>query len=312
MPVKERRDRLTAELQLTRRAFLRDGSLLVLATAGSSHPALAKEEEPRLKIGLLTDTHYADAETRGTRFYRESLGKMREAVKALNREKVDLAVELGDLIDTPSPPDVAIETSFLKTITSEFKKIGKEQHYILGNHCVSALTKEQFLAGCGQNKSYYSFDRNGVHIVLLDACFRADGAPYAPGNFKWTDTAIPRSERDWLEADLQATPHKTVVFVHQRLDLPVGHDYAIATSPEVRAVLEKSGKVIAVFQGHSHKNEYQEINGIPYCVLAAMVEGSGEESSGYSSLSVFADGSLKLTGFRRHADHPFTKRTPKS
>ncbi len=265
-------------------------------------------EKPRLKIGLITDTHYADADARGTRFYRESLAKIREAAEVLNREKVDLAIELGDLIDTPSPPDVAVELGFLKTITKEFKKIGKEQHYILGNHCVSALTKEQFLSACGKKKSYYSFDRNGVHIVLLDACFRADGAPYAPGQFKWIDSDIHAAERAWLEADLQATPYKTLVFVHQRLDLPVGNTYAIATSPEIRAILEKSGKVLAVFQGHSHKNECREINGIPYCVLSAMVEGSGPENNGYSALSVFADGTLKLTGFRRHAENPFAKR----
>jgi len=279
-----------------------------LATGDSPSLPAAQSAAPLLKIGLIADVHYADADTRGTRYYRESLGKMREAAETLNREKVDLAVELGDLIDTPSPPDARAEAGFLGAIAAEFRKIGREQHYVLGNHCVSALTKEQFLAACGQKKSYYSFDRNGIHLVILDACFRADGTPYAAGNFKWTDSDIPRAERDWLEADLKATPHPTLVFVHQRLDLPPGHAYAVATAPAVRAVLEKSGKVLAVFQGHSHKNQYREINGIPYCVLAAMVEGGGRENSGYSSLSVFADGSLELTGFRRHAGHPFLQR----
>ena len=34
----------------------------------------------------------------------------------------------------------------------------------------------------------------------------------------------------------------------------------------------------------------------------AMVEGSGEENSGYTMLNVLADGSLRLNGFRKQAN----------
>ena len=60
-------------------------------------------------------------------------------------------------------------------------------------------------------------------------------------------------------------------------------------APAIRAVLEASGKVLAVFQGHSHKNDLNEINGIHYCTLVAMVEGSGEKNNGYALLDVLAD-----------------------
>jgi alkaline phosphatase len=264
--------------------------------------------EPILKIGLLTDAHYAEAESRGTRYYRESLAKMREAVTRLNAEKVDIAVELGDLIDTPQPPDPAKERGFLRAIAGEFGKIRAPRHFVLGNHCVSGLTKEQFLQTVGQKRSWYSFDRNGVHCIVLDACFRKDGQPYAPGTFAWTDSDIPPEQRAWLAADLSATPHPALVFVHQRLDEAPGAGYRIQSRAAVREILEKSGKVRAVFQGHSHKNELQTIGGIPYCTLAAMVEGSGPANSGYSVLSVGPDGTLALTGCRRHADHPFAKK----
>ncbi|MBC7808382.1 MAG: metallophosphoesterase [Akkermansiaceae bacterium] len=294
---------------ITRRQalFLGGGTLLLLAAGSDARSALAAE--PVLKVALITDVHYADADTKGTRYYRESLGKMREAVSRLNREKVDVAVALGDLIDTPTPPNVAKETGFLRTITGEFGKLNAPRHFVLGNHCVSGLTKEQFLTGCEQPRSWYSFDKGGVHCVILDACFRADGVAYAPGGFKWTDTDIPAPEREWLEKDLQSAKGQVLVFVHQRLDAPENVDYLIHSAPAVRTILEKSGKVLAVFQGHSHKNELQMINEIPYLTMAAMIEGSGPQNSGYSVLNVRADNSLTLTGFRKHAEHPFVSKS---
>ena len=52
-----------------------------------------------------------------------------------------------------------------------------------------------------------------------------------------------------------------------------------------------------MFQGHSHKNEHKLINGIHYCVHRAMVEGGEEKDNGFSTLDVFADGTIKLSGF---------------
>lgn len=57
--------------------------------------------------------------------------------------------------------------------------------------------------------------------------------------------------------------------------------------------------MLAVFQGHSHANDYQQIAGIHYCTLVAMIEGSGAENSGYAVLDVMPDSSLRLHGFRR-------------
>jgi len=88
-----------------------------------------------------------------------------------------------------------------------------------------------------------------------------------------------------------------VVFAHQRLD--VANDYGIKNAAEVRKVLEGAGKVLAVFQGHSHKNDYKEVGGIHYCTLVAMIEGSGAENNGFSVVQVRSDGTITLTGFRK-------------
>jgi hypothetical protein len=158
----------------------------------------------------------------------------------------------------------------------------------------------------GQKQSYYSFDAGGLHFVVLDACFRRDGQPYGRKNSKWNDANIPAAEVDWLKDDLKETDKKVVLFAHQRLD--VTNDYGVKNGSEVCKILEGSGRVLAVFQGHSHKNDYKEIAGIHYCTLVGMIEGSGAENNGYSMMELWADGTITLTGFRKQKGYEWKGR----
>jgi len=283
-------------VQLGRRAFLRNGTLL-LATTATVEPSLllANHAKDSLRVGLVTDLHHADKPSAGSRHYRETLGKLAEAATQFERDRADFIVELGDLIDAADT--VETEQRYLKEINREFCAISKDRHYVLGNHCVDTLTKAEFLGGVEQKESYYSFDRGDFHFVVLDACFRSDGEPYGRKNSEWNDANIPAAEVEWLQADLRSTNRKTVVFAHQRLDVSNAH--GVKNCPEVRGVLQDSGKVLAVLQGHSHQNDLKDIGGIHYCTLVAMVEGTGAENSGYSIMEIAADGVIRLTGFRK-------------
>ena len=243
--------------------------------------------------------HYANKPARGTRYYRESLDKLAEAGAAFVKQKPSHLIELGDFID--SADSVAEEKNHLKIIQTKFAELPGRKHYVLGNHCVHTLTKAEFLHGVEREKSFYSFDEAGYHFVILDACFRSDGVPYQRKNFEWTDPNIPVGQLEWLAADLRKANRPTIVFVHQRLDL--SNHYAVKNAAAVRKILESSGVVKAVFQGHSHKNDYREINGIHYTTLVVMVEGSGAENNSYSLLDIFADGTLALSGFRQQKNY---------
>ncbi len=289
-------DNLPSNSEITRRDFLRTGTLLLAASnLMESKAARAADDAPLLRVGLVTDLHYADKETAGTRHYRETLDKLAEAGEQFEKDKTDFIVELGDLIDAAD--SVETEQRWLKRINREFSGIAKDRHYVLGNHCVDTLKKTEFLEGVEQKTSYYSFDRAGWHFILLDSCYRADGEPYGRGNSSWDDANIPEAELEWLRDDLKQANGRTIVFAHQRLD---GTDrHCVKNAAAIRTVLEESRRVVAVFQGHSHQNDYKSIVGMHYCTLAAMVEGSGAESNGYSRLDVFADGRLLVKGFRR-------------
>ena len=282
--------------EITRRAFLQRGALCLAGLGGGALLAAEPDQKPVLRIGLVTDLHFGEKEAVGTRFYRETLGKLEEAVARFNADSPAFVVELGDLIDKAA--SVEQEIGWLETIEAVFARTKAPRHYVLGNHCVATLTKAEFAAHTKASRiAHYSFDQGGFHFVILDACYTSDGEPYQRGNFDWKDANIPAGQLDWLRGDLSRTEKPTVVFAHQRLDDHAPH--SVRNASAVREVLERSAKVLAVFQGHSHANDYQQIAGIHYCTLVAMVEGSGLESSGYAMLDFMADGSLRLQGFRR-------------
>ena len=284
------------ERRLGRRAFLKGGTLFLAGSALLPGHLLAAEDKPKLRLGLVTDLHYADKDSRGSRHYRESITKVAEAAKRFGEEKPDLVFCLGDLID--SGASLEAEKGYLSRIVKEFP--GK-RHFVLGNHCVENLTKPEFLGIVGQDKSYYSFDANGYHFVVLDACFTSDGAPYGRRNFKWADAKIPAVELEWLQADLRQSPHKSIVFVHQCLD--VIPPFGVKNGFAVRKILSESGKVLAVLQGHFHWGNYQELGGLHYCTMSAIIEGAGAENNAYAVMDILPGDVIRISGFRKQKSY---------
>ena len=294
------------EKYVSRRDFVQ-ASTLILSTAavGSLTKNIFAEEgdlsQLMLSVGLITDIHYADKNSRGTRFYRDALMKMEASVKYFNKVKPTFVVELGDLID--SAKDLKTEVEHLKIIEAAYAKVKCPRHYVLGNHCVHSLTKDEFYEHTGMDQGYKSFDQADIHFVILDACHRSkDGADYGRGNFVWTDSFIPQKQLDWLKKDLAGTKLPTVVFAHQRIDGVAHKAELVKNAKEVRAILE-GGNVLAVFQGHSHENVHAQIRGIHYLTLEATVEKGGLKNKAFSLLKIYKDGSLAIEGFGQHVDY---------
>src|SRR5688572_14863554 len=94
-------DGLCDSVSISRRAFVRGGTLFLLG-AGCMESASTSTAQtlPALRIGLVTDLHYAAKPPAGNRYYQESLSKLSEAVKQFRRDRTDFIVELGDFIDS--------------------------------------------------------------------------------------------------------------------------------------------------------------------------------------------------------------------
>ena len=277
------------------------GGPVLLSLSCASTDRLSRRRQP-VRFGIVTDCHYADVDPSGTRFYRESPGRLAECVARMNAEEVDFLIELGDFKDQGRPPVKADTLAYLEQIETVFQRFEGATYHVLGNHDVDSISKAQFLArvtntGIDPARSYYSFDARGLHCVVLDANFRSDDVAYDHGNFDWTDANLPAHELDWLRKDLAATSGPVVVFIHQLLD---GTDsVSVRNAEQVRQVLEQSRKVQIVFQGHHHQGRYTQINGIHYYTLKALVEGQGEGSNSYAIVEVKGDPSSRVVGYYR-------------
>jgi len=289
---------------ISRRDFLKVSGFTIAGTfiLPLSAPAAGDPLTTRIRFGIVTDSHYADQDQLRNRYYRESLTKMNEFVKQMNKENVEFIIELGDFKDQGNPSTEESTINYLRTIEEEFQKFRGDKYHVLGNHDVDSISKEQFLANItntniSQESKYYSFDLNGLHFIVLDANFRSDCLDYDAGNYDWTDANIPQAELNWLESDLASTSKPSIVFVHQQID-GQGENY-VKNAADVRLILQKGKKVLAVFQGHNHAGHYSLIKGIHYYTLKAMVEGDGEENNSYAIVEIHDDYRITVTGFRK-------------
>jgi len=258
-----------------------------------------------VRFGIFTDSHYADREPSGTRFYRESIDKLSECIDVMNSENVDFMIELGDFKDQGNPPVEEETIRFLSVIEKEYCRFKGPHYHVLGNHDHDSISKDQFLQGISNTgfsaaQPYYSFNTGSVHFVVLDANYTSDGKPYDHGNFDWTDAFIPGRQLRWLKKDLSATSKPVVIFIHHRLDITDENKiFGPSNADKIRRILENSGKVIMVFQGHEHSGALNRINNIPYYTLKGMVEGSGSENNSFIIAEINKDLSIKICGFRK-------------
>ena len=246
------------------------------------------------------------------RYYRQSTDKLAACVAEMNAQHADFLIELGDFKDQNPRPVEQRTLGYLETIESVFQRFNGPTYHVLGNHDMDGLSKAQVLArirnaGIDASRAYYSFGVKGLHLIVLDANYKSDGADYDHGNFTWSDANVPAKELDWLKQDLAAARGPAIVFVHQLLDGT--RPETVKNAAEVRAVLEASGKVLAVFQGHLHSGAYSQIAGIHYYTLPAVVEGDGPENNTYAIVQVHPDGALTVTGYHKAPTRELTPAT---
>ena len=286
---------------ITRRDFLKATVLVGLSPvfSGCTYPSASRV---KLSFGIVTDSHYADTAMRDNRFYRESVDKMTECVELMNDKKVNFLIELGDFKDQDSEPSEEKTVAYLRAIEDIFQQFNGPTYHVLGNHDVDSISKEQFQENIKNttirdSSCHYSYDFKGIHFIVLDANFRTDGTVYDHGNFEWWDTYIPETELNWLTQNLADTVFPSIVFCHQQLGGRGGTN--VTNSEEVRSILQDSGKVLAVFDGHDHNGGYRLVEGIHYYTLKGMIEGAGPENNSYAIVEILNDKSILVTGYRK-------------
>jgi predicted phosphodiesterase len=275
--------------------------LLIITLISGVFTCCSQESHPIVTFGIVTDVHYADIPDKDKRTYNQSLEKLDECVTKMNEHAVDFLIELGDFKDCNETKSEEKSMIYLYRAEKSFSKFDGPRYHVIGNHDVDCISKDQYQSVIRNTdipgtSTYYSYTAKGIHFVVLDANFDSTGKDYVKGQFDWNDPNIPEKELKWLKKDLHKARGTTIVFCHQLLD---GHgEHYVKNSKEVRKILEKSGKVAAVFQGHYHEGQYHMMNGIHYYTLKALVEGSGKDNNSFAIVSVYSD-MIKVKGFKR-------------
>jgi len=221
-----------------------------------------------MKIGVFTDSHYSVKEvTCGNRFNNRSLRKIREAYRFFEDSGCDTVICLGDLIDTEDTVEKEIEN------LSEIAKIINESPLcticLMGNHDAFVLTPQSFYSVLGIEPPK-SITADGKRLIFLDACYFKSGKHYAPGDSDWKDTYYPFATE--LKKELEVHSDPTYIFMHQNIDPEIREDHRLYNAEELFRIVEESGVVKAVFQGHYHPGKESLHNGIRYITLPAMCE----------------------------------------
>ncbi len=222
------------------------------------------QNTPQVKIGLLNDLHYDGGV--------EALNRLYEAVATLNRSGAELLVVMGDLIDADNELTAA---RLLREVSALCNSFNGTVYYMPGNHDLDHLSKAQFHDALGfeGKSSTISFMHDGINVMALDGNFSPNGTEYDRGNFDWQDSFVPPAQLDWLREQLAAATDPVVVLSHQRVDIACMH--SVRNYEAVLEVIRKSGKVLAVFQGHQHADDLRKIDGTTYYTLSAHKDGAG-------------------------------------
>jgi len=283
--------------------------LLITIIALSS----CSEQNPILKIGLVTDPQYADKATVGKRHYRESLWKLSEAIDTFNYYNVDFVQNLGDIID--------IDWRSYDSILPIYQNLNAdiENYHLLGNHdfAIDSSHLPYLLETLSMPDYYYSYVKKGWRFIVLDATDYSyfsnslhdhdtnqvnsyyDKTKGKSNNYQW-NSAIGEKQQNWLKQELDNSKNleqKVIIYSHLPIQ-PLGNNHNLWNDYEIIDIIEKSSNVVAFINGHNHAGEHVYSKGVHYITLFGMVDTM---ISSYGILFIFKD-RVVLKGYGNQKD----------
>lgn len=258
-----------------------------------------------MKFGIISDIHVGtENEHKGVfrKLSRHSLDLLENFIETMNREvKPSFVVNLGDAISDRSHD---VDVSNYKDVLRRLSRLNCPVYHVIGNHEQWGMPENELLSFVEREHLYYSFDSDDYHGVVL---FSRDP--------ERTEITIDDEQAAWLEHDLKGTDKKTVVFVHHVLsDQDVTGNFWFDGNPgrmlirnrsKIRQLFEKSGKVVAIFNGHTHWNRMDVHNHIPYFTIQSLVENFNNDDVPGSCYAVIEVGrkSIDVNVFGQDKEH---------
>ncbi|GAG29523.1 unnamed protein product, partial [marine sediment metagenome] len=211
----------------------------------------------------------ADRETRIGRRYREAAGKLERAVADFNGRELAFVLDLGDIIDTSRPEDLA-------PVLAAYSRLRHKLHPVAGNHGY-ALSRAMITRLLESPEAYYSFaPAPGWEFVVLDG----QDAGYG---------VLGGRQLEWLSAELaeaREAGNRVVVASHFAVTRKAASHHLMKTPEPVLNAEERAGCVVAHLAGHDHRGGYALVNGIHHLTLQGLVEAP-RAANGYGRIEVY-------------------------
>jgi manganese-dependent ADP-ribose/CDP-alcohol diphosphatase len=257
-------------------------------------------QTPLFSFGIITDIQYCDCEPIGTRYYRSSLYKLKEAVKTLKNDNPKFVFDLGDLIEK--------DFESYKAVYSILDSSGLKIYHCTGNHDYSvepglkknipplqfskegyysfAYKKFRFLILNGNELSTYSSNNKSIIKQAEDYItkMKNDGEVNA---IEWNG-GISGKQLDWLTDQLNsAVKNDEKVFIMCHFPVWPVDIHNLLNYNDVLTILEKYNNIIAWFNGHNHSGNYGNFNMIHFITMKGMVET--EDRNSFALVEVYTN-----------------------
>ncbi len=282
---------------------------LVMMAAAAMIGGCAGTVKP-VRFAVAADVQYADKDTATGRYYRSGIDGLGRFVEAVNLERPDFAIQVGDIIDGGDRAAAEMDR-----VLAVYGRLGCEHYHVAGNHDFNGLVREAVLAKMKLERAFYSFEVRGVRFIVLDMLdlgvqggWAIDSEAYrtseamlkeltarGEGNAQSYNGGVGQGQLAWLDAELWAAHQKkqdVVVFGHIPL-LPETDKHIAWNAAAIRDVLERYGCVRAYIGGHNHAGGYARQKGIHYLTLPAMVDDPAGRT--WAMMSLYPD-RLEIAG----------------
>lgn len=234
-----------------------------------------------MRFAVITDVHFgplAHFDGKLRKLSHEAGRLTHDFVERMNRlERPDLVLSLGDIVEDESrEADLARYREYVSILAA----LDAPVLHVAGNHDQINLSEDDLRSLWGhEGPLHYSRDVGGVHFAVLNTLETKDVC-----------VRLPDEQLAWLERDLAAAAAPAVVVTHHPTsdqDLTgnrwferAPHICRVAERKKIRAVVEASGKVALVVNGHAHWNHFDLIAHIPYLTVQSLIENLDEDAPG--------------------------------
>lgn len=230
-------------------------------------------------------------------------GVMRCLASDLAKLQPEFILATGDIASTTTREAMLDARDAMDSLGIPYYPVGGNHDFVVEES--RDWFREAFAERLPDGKTYYSFDHNNLHFVMLDWNWVwSDGTLHPESEAAIADSqektlagarwAVPDDMLAWLERDLsESGVMATIVAVHfpavripERMRRPKMRDGgALDNGAELIALLKRFPRVKALFSGHVHIHFIESLGGITQVVTGALPEFPTE----YRDVHVYPD-----------------------